>query len=148
LAITTLLPTPEVNKILDSLESSPIRNKTSLIQLIKRPELNYEKLKPLDSERPSLPEAVRTICETETKYEGFIRRQHGEIQRSREMEKTIIPAQIEYKEINGLSREVVEKLDTVRPLSIGQASRISGITPAAISVLLIYLKNKRCSIGK
>ncbi len=132
------------NGVLASLESAPLRNKTSLAQLLKRPELNYTNTAALDPERPPLPREIRWICETETKYEGFIRRQTDYVVRAREMERTPIPGGIRYEAIPGLSHEVIEKLNHIRPATIGQASRISGITPAAISILLIFLKKNRC----
>ncbi|MEK6777337.1 MAG: tRNA uridine-5-carboxymethylaminomethyl(34) synthesis enzyme MnmG [bacterium] len=143
----TIVPSPDVNEVLGRLGSAPIQGRTSIFQLAKRPELNYENLSVLDTGRGPLPKEVCSICETEAKYEGFIQREKDQVMRYDEMEGIRIPEEIEYGQIQSLSREVQEKLNRVRPLSIGQAARISGITPAAISILLIYLKNKRCRIG-
>ncbi len=139
-----ILPTEGTNGVLARLDSAPLRNRASLGQLLKRPELSYAAIAPLDPERPLLSREIRWICETEIKYEGFIRRQTDQVVREREMERTGIPAEIQYELIRGLSREVIEKLNHIRPATIGQASRISGITPAAISILLIFLKKNRC----
>ncbi len=144
LQTTHILPTNGTNGVLASLESAPLRNKTSLAQLLKRPELNYAATAPLDPGRPPLSREIRWICETEIKYEGFIQRQTDHVVRARDMERTLIPDEIQYESIQGLSREVIEKLNYVRPATLGQASRISGITPAAISILLIFLKKNRC----
>jgi len=144
---TFVFPTADVNEILEAEQSAPLRNKTSLFHLIKRPELDYAKLASLDPTRPELNRGIRSICEIEAKYDGFIQRQTEQVKRYREMEGIRIPEGIDYGMIQGLSREVVEKLERIRPASIGQAGRISGVTPAAISILLIFLKNRRSRIG-
>ena len=143
---TAVFPSPDVNKVLDRLRSAPIQSRTSVFHLVKRPELNYEMLSVLDPGRPSWPKEIRSICETEAKYEGFIQRAMDQVMRYEEMEGIRIPGGIEYEKIKGLSREALEKLNKIRPFSIGQAARISGITPAVISILLVYLKNKRRQI--
>lgn len=144
---TFVFPAADVDEILQAEQSAPLRNKTSLFHLMKRPELDYAKLAPLDPTRPELHREIRSACEIEAKYDGFVRRQTAQVERSREMEGVRIPEEIEYGLIQGLSREVVEKLERVRPVSIGQAGRISGVTPAALSILLIFLKNGRNGIG-
>ncbi len=144
---TFVFPIADVNEVLEAEQSAPLRNKTSLFHLIKRPELDYAKLAPLDPTRPKLNRGIRSICEIEAKYDGFIQRQTAQVKRYREMEGIRIPEGIDYGMIQGLSREVVEKLERIRPASIGQAGRISGVTPAAISILLIFLKNRRSRIG-
>ncbi len=138
---TYILPSEENNRILSSLKSSPIKNKISLFHLIKRPELDYKMLSLFKKENRSVSFEAGRICEIEAKYEGFIRRQIDEALRFHEMELVQIPEKIDYGRICGLSTEVVEKLDQVRPQTLGQAARISGITPAALSILLVYLKN-------
>jgi tRNA uridine 5-carboxymethylaminomethyl modification enzyme len=145
---TFLIPTQDVNNQLESLKSASIHNKTTLFQLLKRPELNYKRLAALDTKRPKLAREIISYCEVEAKYEGFIQRQNEQVERFRQMEEVRIPDQIKFDKIHGLSREVIEKMKKVRPVSIGQASRISGVTPAAISILLIYLKNQRSKIGE
>lgn len=140
---TFVLPSSDVNAKLLSWDSAPLENKTSLFQLLKRPELNYIRLLPLDAARPPLSGDVCAHCEIEAKYGGFIKRQREEVIRYRQREEISIPGYIEYSKIPGLSREVVEKLNKVRPRSLGQASRISGVTPAAVSILWILMKRMR-----
>ena len=111
-----------------------------LSELIKRPELNYKTLEAIDKSRPVLPRAVRESAEIQMKYEGYIARELLEAERMRKLEEKIIPSDINYKKIVGLRLEAAEKLEKIRPLNIGQASRISGVNPADVSVLLIYLK--------
>jgi tRNA uridine 5-carboxymethylaminomethyl modification enzyme len=143
---TEIKPGSTVNKALEAVHSAPLRNKTTLFQLIKRPELNYDTIAALDACRPQLSAAVCSLVEKEVKYDGFVQRQQEQVRRYREMEKIRIPGDIQYETIPSLSREVVEKLDRIRPRSIGQASRISGVTPAAISILLVFLKNRGTKI--
>ncbi|MDX1763521.1 MAG: tRNA uridine-5-carboxymethylaminomethyl(34) synthesis enzyme MnmG [bacterium] len=138
---TEVFPTAQVNETLARLESAPLRNKATLFQLIKRPEMSYAKLAPLDPVRDETSGEVQQLIEREARYDGFIRRQTDQVRRYEELEAVRIPEETVYADIPSLSREVVEKLDRVRPRSVGQASRISGVTPAAISILLIYLKN-------
>jgi tRNA uridine 5-carboxymethylaminomethyl modification enzyme len=110
-----------------------------LIDLIRRPELSYEILAPIDTDRPDLPAAVFENVEIEIKYEGYIKRQKAEIEETRRLEERRLPDGVDYTEIVGLRAEAQEKLNRVRPANIGQASRISGVSPADISVLLIWL---------
>ena len=105
--------------------------------------LTYESLGPCDSERPPLSRAARETVETEIKYEGYIRRQLGEASRQKKAEDTLLPEDIDYSSIRGLRLEAAQKLNKIRPASIGQASRISGVNPADISVLMIYLSIKK-----
>lgn len=136
-------PTERNNEILKNLNSSPIKNPLSLYDLIKRPELNYEKLKVLDEKRQLLPREVRMQVETQIKYEGYIRKQMIQIEQFKKLEKKRLPENLNYNEIKGLSNEAIQKLNKIRPDSVGQASRISGVSPADINVLLIYLEQKR-----
>jgi len=140
LRTTFFFPSAEVNERLASVASAPLHNKTSLFRLIKRPELDYDKTAGLDQSRPDLDREVRRICEIEAKYDGFIQRQTEQVKRYRKMEEVRIPEEIDYSRLPGLSLEVVEKLERIRPASIGQAGRISGVTPAALSIIRIYLK--------
>ncbi len=144
---TFVFPSTDVNAVLEAEKSAPLRNRTSLFHLIKRPELDYAKLAPLDPTHPELCREIRSVCEIEAKYDGFIQRQAEQVKRYRETEEIRIPKEIDYGRIVGLSREVVEKLERIRPASIGQAGRISGVTPAALSILLIFLKNRRSRSG-
>jgi tRNA uridine 5-carboxymethylaminomethyl modification enzyme len=133
-------PCSETNSILARLRSAPIASKSSLIQLLRRPELTMNDLIPFAPEIRSYSSHVATQLEVEVKYAGYLNRQTEMISRSKNMEGSRVPQDIDYASINGLSREVREKLDLIRPVSLGQAARIPGITPAAISLLSVYLK--------
>lgn len=136
---TTIPASEEVNAILVSRETTPINNPVRLIELIKRPELNYEVLAPIDITRPDLPKYIFEQVEIEIKYEGYIRRQQAMIDEAHRLELKKLSPEMDYSQINGLRLEAIEKLNKIRPASIGQASRISGVSPADISVLLIWL---------
>ena len=110
-----------------------------LAELLRRPELTYDALAPIDKEREDLSRAVRISAEIRVKYEGYIKRELAEVERSRRLERTLLPDGICYTDIGGLRLEAAEKLTAIRPINLGQASRISGVNPADISVLLIYL---------
>ncbi len=129
----------ETNEILVSRETAPLEKGCKLIELMKRPQLNYKNLIEIDKTRPNLPKDVMEQVETEIKYEGYIKRQQAQIKEMRRLEVKKIPEETNYKALKGLRLEAVEKLSKVRPFNVGQASRISGVTPADISVLLIYL---------
>jgi tRNA uridine 5-carboxymethylaminomethyl modification enzyme len=142
--------TPGVNDLLRAFSSAPIQGRrVSLAELLRRPELDYEKINRLASaaglSAPDLEPLLAQRIETEIKYEGYLARQESDAQRLRRLDEVRLPAEIEYANIRGLSREVVEKLDEQRPRSLGQASRISGITPAAIALLLTHLEAARRS---
>ena len=132
----------EVNEILEKFNSAPLRKPISLYELIKRTELNYECLAPLDPMREELPEDVTDQVEISAKYEGYINSQIEQISQFRKFEKKQIPRDIDYENVRGLSTESCQKLTKIKPISIGQASRISGVSPADISVLLIYLEHQ------
>ena len=136
---TVFPPSEELNQILVSHGTSPVSSGVKLIDLIRRPELSYEILAPIDTDRPDLPAAVIENVEIEIKYEGYIKRQKAEIEETRRLEERRLPDGVDYTEIVGLRAEAQEKLNRVRPANIGQASRISGVSPADISVLLIWL---------
>lgn len=138
---TIIAPDAEVNELLDKLSSQPVKTGITLYDLIKRPEISYAVLAPIDKGRPPdlLPQAVEQV-EINVKYEGYIARQRMQIERFKKMEDHKLPDDIDYATIKGLRIEARQKLDRIRPQSIGQASRISGVSPADISVLLIYLK--------
>ena len=110
-----------------------------LADLVKRPQLTYKDLAPFDAARPEHSDAVCEKVETEIKYEGYITRQQAQINEMLRLENKLIPEDIDYKSITGLRLEAIEKLDKIRPTNIGQASRISGVSPADVTVLLIYL---------
>ncbi|MCR4748109.1 MAG: tRNA uridine-5-carboxymethylaminomethyl(34) synthesis enzyme MnmG [Clostridiales bacterium] len=137
----TIAPSEELNALLVSRETSPMKTGVRLIELIRRPQLSYSDLAPFDTTRPDLPDDVCEEVEIEAKYEGYIRRQQAEINEMRRLENKKLPADIDYTSIANLRLEAQEKLNKVRPENIGQASRIDGVSPADISVLLVYFKN-------
>lgn len=135
-------PKKEVIEFLSSLESAELKKSISLYELIKRPELDYFKLESLDSNRPELSEDVQEEVNTIAKYEGYINKQLEQVQQFKKFENKLIPEKIDYDDVRGLRIEATQKLKKVKPMSIGQASRISGVSPADISVLLIYLERE------
>lgn len=137
---THLGPSIELNKLLEEVGTAPLKAGASLADLIKRPQLTYDILAPFDKERPSLPKSVCEKVETEIKYEGYITRQLSQVNEMLRLENKKIPEDINYEDVYGLRLEAKEKLNKVRPQNIGQASRISGVSPADISVLIIYLE--------
>ncbi|MCF6461574.1 tRNA uridine-5-carboxymethylaminomethyl(34) synthesis enzyme MnmG [Clostridium sp. Cult3] len=138
-----LTPTRETNDFLESLNSAPLKTAVSLYDLIKRPELNYDILKELDEERKELPREIKLQVETQIKYEGYIKKQMAQIEQFKKLESKKLREDQNYDEVKGLSNEAKFKLNQIRPDSVGQASRISGVSPADINVLLIYLEQKR-----
>lgn len=136
---TVISPTDEVNALLVSRETTPIATGVRLIELIKRPQLGYEALAAIDKTRPELPRYIFEQVEVEIKYDGYIKRQQAMIDECHRLEKKKLPSDIDYSEITGLRLEAIEKLNKIKPESVGQASRISGVSPADISVLLIWL---------
>ena len=136
---TVISPTEKVNDILIACGTTPIQTGTKLIDLIRRPQLNYEVLTEVDPERPDYPKAVFEGAEIEMKYDGYIKRQKADIEEMRRLEQKVLPKDVNYHELIGLRKEAQEKLQQVKPANIGQASRISGVSPADISVLLIWL---------
>lgn len=132
----------EVQQLLESLGSTPLKAGTTLGELIRRPELDYEKLAPIDKKREKLPWDVAEQVNINIKYDGYIRRQLKQVKDFKKMEARKIPENINYDDVNSLRIEAKQKLNLYRPVSIGQASRISGVSPADISVLLVYLEAK------
>ncbi len=139
---TTLAPSEQLNEILVSRGTSPISTGVKLSELLKRPQITYGDLTPVDPGRPEVPAAVLENVEIQLKYEGYIKRQLADIEEARRLERKRLPQDVEYGEIKGLRLEAIEKLNKVRPENIGQAGRISGVSPADISVLLIWLASK------
>lgn len=137
---TGLAPNEELNNLLVSRETAPMTNGCRLIDLIRRPQLSYDLLSPFDTTRPELPRDVLEQVEIEVKYEGYIKRQFAQAKEMRRLESRALPETLNYSEITGLRMEAQEKLDKIKPKNLGQASRISGVSPADISVLLIWLK--------
>lgn len=143
LKATVISPTEEVNKILVSRETSEITTGVRLIDLLKRPQLGYEELKTVDTDRPDLDPNIFEQVEIEIKYEGYIQKQLKQVEQMRKLETKLLPKDFDYREIKGLRLEAQEKLNKIKPLNIGQASRISGVSPADISVLLIWLAQNK-----
>ena len=141
---TVVKPTNEVNKLLEKCGTSPLSTGTKMAELLKRTELNYEILKEIDNERPELNMAEKEEVEIQVKYEGYIKMEEEQVEKFKNLEDKKLSEDINYSAINGLSLEARQKLDKIKPISIGQASRISGVSPADINVLLIYLQiNKK-----
>lgn len=139
---TVIAPREDVNEMLVSRETSPLTTGCKLADLIRRPQLNYDVLTPFDKERPDLPYEIFEQVEIALKYEGYIKRQLSQVNEMRRLEVKLIPEDIDYNKVINLRTEAIEKLSRIRPRSIGQASRISGVSPADISVLLIYLSKE------
>ena len=135
----------EVTELLKQYDSIPLNCGVSLAELIRRPELDYEKLAPIDHERPDLPAEVGEQVSILLKYDGYISRQIKQVEHFKKLEKKRLPEHYDYKEVSGLRLEAQQKLNLFQPLNIGQASRISGVTPADISVLLVYLEQLKYS---
>lgn len=143
LEATTIRPLAQVNELLVKYQSSPLTTGVKLAELLRRTELNYEILAPIDEERPELPEEVTKEVEIQVKYKGYIKLQEQQVEKFKKLEQKILPQDIDYVQIKGLRLEARQKLNKKKPNSVGQASRISGVSPADISVLLIYLEQKR-----
>jgi len=142
LETTAVHSSAEVNARLEELGTSALKQAATLADLLRRPEICYEDLRHF-SELPELPRPVREQVEIRVKYQGYLARQEAAIERFERMESKLLPEDLDYAQIKGLSKEAVERLSSVRPISVGQASRVSGVTPADISVLLIYLEQER-----
>lgn len=136
---TVISPSEELSKMLISKGTSPIVSGTKLFDLLKRPQITYKDLEKFDSARPDIDESIFEKVEIEIKYEGYINRQLRQVSEMRRLENKVLPDDIDYKSIKGLRLEAIEKLSKIRPMNIGQASRISGVSPADISVIMIWL---------
>ena len=132
--------TEQVQKLLDEYESTRLVSGISLAELIRRPELSYDKLAPIDKDRPELSEEVREEVNINLKYEGYIKRQQKQVEQFHKLESKKIPSDIDYEDIKSLRLEAIQKLSDIRPKSVGQAARISGVSPSDISVLTVYLE--------
>ena len=133
----------EVQTFLERHESTTLKTAASLAEILRRPEMKYEYLKEIDPERPELSWDVCEQVEIDIKYDGYIKRQLKQVEQFKKLEEKRLPADIDYKEIKSLRIEAVQKLELCRPVSVGQASRISGVSPADISVLLVWLEQHR-----
>ena len=139
---TTVGP-QDADAFLESVGSSPLNNRVSLFDLLKRPEVHYRDMEAIDPKRPALTQHVIDVIEVNIKYEGYIRMQERKIQKFKKLEGKKLPDDLRYEDIENLRIEARQKLAEIRPTSVGQASRISGVSPADINVLLIYLEKKR-----
>ena len=137
---TRVKPSKEVNAMLEKKKTPPLKKSATLEELLKRPQVTLEDIKGLKEVKVDIPDSASLQVEIEVKYKGFVQRQLKDVERFENLEKIKIPAGIDYSNINGLSREIREKLNKFKPLNLGQASRISGVTPAAISLLMVYLR--------
>lgn len=137
---TTIKPTEKVNDFLQKNGSSTISNGVKIAELLRRTELTYEKLGEIDIERPELPKEVVEEVEIQVKYEGYLKLQEAQVEKFKKLETKKLPEDIDYNELKGLRIEARQKLNKIKPTSVGQASRISGVSPADVSVLLIYLE--------
>jgi tRNA uridine 5-carboxymethylaminomethyl modification enzyme len=133
----------ELNAMLAARDSAPVANSARLADLLRRPQVTYDDIAPFDPERPALSRAVTEEVEIQVKYAGYLARQEKQVEVFRKEEQTKLPEGIDYMSIHGLRVEAREKLQAIRPVSIGQAGRISGVSPADIAVLLIYLEQNR-----
>ena len=140
---SVIKPTEDVNNFLIRNKSSELKTGTKLAELLKRTELSYEKLKDIDSERPNLSRQEKEEVEIQIKYDGYIKLQDSQVKKFKKLEEKRLNENIEYSKLKGLSLEARQKLDKIKPSSVGQASRISGVSPADISVLLIYLEQQK-----
>ena len=140
---TIIKPSEEVNEFLKSVGTSEISTGTRLSELLKRAEITYASLETIDINRPDLPEQVKEEVEIQIKYEGYIKMQEAQVEKFKKMERKLLPEDIDYNNVKGISLEARQKLNKHKPHSIGQASRVSGVSPADISVLLVYLQTKK-----
>lgn len=139
----TLGGSREVNEILIACGTAPLKMGVSMAEILKRPEVSYEALAPVDPERPALDPLVIQQVMIQIRYEGYIEKQMEQAEKFQKMENRLLPEDLDYTAIHGLRIEAMQKLNQLRPSSIGQASRISGVSPADISVLLVYLKQRK-----
>ena len=137
---TNLGASKEVQTLLEKYKSTPLKSGTTLAELLRRPEITYEALAPIDENRPQLPWDVKEQVEINIKYDGYIRRQLKQVEQFKKLEAKKIPENLDYEKVGSLRMEARQKLEEYRPVSIGQASRISGVSPADISVLLVYME--------
>ena len=139
---------PKVQELLEQHSSTPLTAGISLAELVRRPELSYEAIAPLDPERPQLPDDTARQVNIQIKYEGYILRQMQQVEKFRKLESRKIPKELDYDQVKSLRLEATQKLKAFRPENIGQASRIQGVSPADISVLMVYINAYNKEAGK
>lgn len=137
---TSVSPSKEVNFFLEKNNTSPLKSGAKLADLLRRPQLNYEKLSEIDENRPKLADEITEECEIQIKYQGYIDKQNEQIERIQNLERMRLPVDFDYSSMNGLRLEAAEKLNKIHPVSMGQAERISGVSPADIAVLTVYFE--------
>ena len=135
--------TPALNEMLSSRGSQPASSSARLADLLRRPQISYGDIAPFDPDRPALPSAVTDEVEIQVKYAGYLARQEKQVEEFKREESRLLPDTVDYDTIGGLRLEARQKLNRIRPMSIGQASRISGVSPADIAVLLIWLEQQK-----
>lgn len=140
LEATWISPDDKLNSILENSGSTKVKSGANMAELVKRPELNYEMLKEVDKGRPELSKKIKEQVEIRLKYDGYIKRQLAQVESFKKMENKKLPKDIDYTQINGLRLEARQKLNDIRPISVGQASRITGVSPADIAVLVVYME--------
>ena len=140
---TTVGANSHVQQLLEKLGSTPLKTANTLAELIRRPELDYKKIEPIDTDRKELPEDVIEQVTINIKYSGYVERQKKQVKNFKKLENKKIPENFDYKKVKSLRIEAMQKLELYRPINIGQASRISGVSPADISVLLIYMEQHK-----
>ena len=133
----------DLNEMLARRESTPVETSARLADLLRRPQVTYADIAPFDANRPELPEAVTQEVEIQVKYAGYLARQEKQVAEFKKEEARLLPEDLNYEAISGLRLEARQKLSEIRPVSLGQASRISGVSPADIAVLLIYLEQMK-----
>ena len=136
-------PTQEVNEFLKSQGTAELTTGSKLSELLKRTEITYDLLGTIDKDRPELGEQVKEEVEIQVKYDGYIKLQEAQVEKFKKMEKKLLPEDLDYNTVKGICLEARQKLNKHKPHSIGQASRISGVSPADISVLLVYLQTEK-----
>ena len=140
---TNIGPNALVIELLEKYESTPLKSGIKLGELVRRPELDYQKLAPIDKDRPELSKEIQEEVNVQIKYEGYIKKQIEQVEKFKKLENRLIPEDIDYQKISGLRLEAISKLSEIRPKSVGQASRISGVSPSDMNVLLIYLQTNK-----
>jgi tRNA uridine 5-carboxymethylaminomethyl modification enzyme len=134
---------PELNAMLEARDSAPVTNSARLADLLRRPGVGYDDIGPFDPDRPALSAAVTEEVEIQVKYAGYLERQLRQVEEFKKEEARLLPGDLDYSAISGLRLEARQKLQEIRPMSIGQAGRISGVSPADVAVLLIYLEQQK-----
>jgi tRNA uridine 5-carboxymethylaminomethyl modification enzyme len=138
---SVVVPPKFANPVLEKYNTTPVKTGIRLSDMIKRPELNYEKLGEVDFDRPNLPDAVTEQVEIKLKYDGYIQRQISQVEQFKKLESKLLPENQDYSDIHGLRLEARQKLNKIQPKSLGQASRISGVSPSDMSVLIVWLES-------